>query len=244
MAIGQQFSSLEVVNQDLGKEVVSENGLEAADRELGKQVVSEGGMEAVGQRPESRQPRRIPEKIRPFRSRKRLWMIIIFLLSAMVLAAVLGGVLAPKKSHPSSCRFNSGLTGKCISTSTCADDGGKSEAGHCPGPVYIQCCTYSNTTSSSTSSPVPVPTPQSNPVQRNIAALAYPAGTSNVTRLYYQDSNGSLIEGVLDTSFKSWNFTSIGNIEKSNNALAAAVSRPGFPLVSYYARLEFHFNSA
>ncbi|KAE8447053.1 hypothetical protein EG329_011188 [Mollisiaceae sp. DMI_Dod_QoI] len=57
----------------------------------------------------------------------------------------------PESSHPDvltrspavdSCTINSGQKGECILTSTCSSQGGKSEAGHCPGATDIQCCTY------------------------------------------------------------------------------------------------------
>ncbi|MCJ1264543.1 hypothetical protein MMC22_004415 [Lobaria immixta] len=46
-------------------------------------------------------------------------------------------------SGATSCKTKSGLSGTCISTSTCSSGGGKSEAGHCPGAADIQCCTHS-----------------------------------------------------------------------------------------------------
>ena len=51
-----------------------------------------------------------------------------------------------------SCKANSGESGTCISTSSCAAQGGKSEAGHCPGAADIQCCYYPSRTTLTTSS--------------------------------------------------------------------------------------------
>jgi hypothetical protein len=42
------------------------------------------------------------------------------------------------------CTANNGLFGTCISTSSCSDQGGISEAGHCPGAANIQCCYFSD----------------------------------------------------------------------------------------------------
>jgi hypothetical protein len=39
-----------------------------------------------------------------------------------------------------SCTVRNGALGTCISTSDCSRTGGKSEAGHCPGPSNIQVC--------------------------------------------------------------------------------------------------------
>lgn len=41
------------------------------------------------------------------------------------------------------CTIRSGLKGECIATNECSKRGGRSEAGHCPGPANIQCCTTS-----------------------------------------------------------------------------------------------------
>lgn len=35
-----------------------------------------------------------------------------------------------------------GMSGECISTSSCAAEGGTSTAGYCPGATNIQCCTF------------------------------------------------------------------------------------------------------
>jgi hypothetical protein len=51
-----------------------------------------------------------------------------------------------------SCKVSSGESGTCISTSSCAAQGGNSEAGHCPGPADIQCCYYPSRTTFTTSS--------------------------------------------------------------------------------------------
>ena len=51
-----------------------------------------------------------------------------------------------------SCKVSSGESGTCISTSSCAAQGGNSEAGHCPGPADIQCCYYPSRTTFATSS--------------------------------------------------------------------------------------------
>jgi hypothetical protein len=53
------------------------------------------------------------------------------------------------------CTVNSGQSGTCISTSECASQGWKSEAGHCPGAADIQCCYKPSET---TNPPVPGPT--------------------------------------------------------------------------------------
>ncbi|KIX09755.1 uncharacterized protein Z518_00836 [Rhinocladiella mackenziei CBS 650.93] len=43
-----------------------------------------------------------------------------------------------------SCTADNGLLGTCISTSSCSNQGGISEAGHCPGGIDIQCCYFSD----------------------------------------------------------------------------------------------------
>lgn len=49
--------------------------------------------------------------------------------------------MTPPGSEPTpTCKNNANLDGTCISTDSCKNLGGYSEAGHCPGPANIQCC--------------------------------------------------------------------------------------------------------
>ncbi len=43
-----------------------------------------------------------------------------------------------ERTDGTSCTVRNGALGTCISTSDCSRTGGKSEAGHCPGPSNIQ----------------------------------------------------------------------------------------------------------
>ena len=69
---------------------------------------------------------------------------IQFLSVVTVLLASSSQVLAIPGlfQRDTACRINSGQSGVCISTSSCSGSGGSSQAGHCPGPIDIQCCTY------------------------------------------------------------------------------------------------------
>jgi len=67
--------------------------------------------------------------------------LLLWTLSPQVFAAP--GVPVPALfARDTACTINSGQSGICISTSSCASSGGHSEAGHCPGAANIQCCTY------------------------------------------------------------------------------------------------------
>lgn len=91
-----------------------------------------------------------------------------------------------------------------------------------------------SSTPSSTPSPAtvtPVSTPTIDLLQRKIAAVSYPTSDSNATHLYYQDGEGILVQVTPATETNSWGVYQIGRYGKNNTALAAAISRPGFPLV-------------
>lgn len=209
MATQEAFSTLEVVDPHFEKEVVTENGIETVNSDIGKQVVTESGIEAVDLplSPVQSHYQLNPDKRRPLRSRNLFWIIVSVSLAGAIVAAALGGILGSRKG-----RFRS------------------QPQNAMPSP-----------TPSSDPSPQPTTNPRSDLMHRKIAALSYPVGVTNVTRLYYQDSNGSFVEGMCDTNnqIKAWNLTLIGNFENNyrlNSALAAAVSRPGFPLVGYHTR--------
>ncbi|KUJ24686.1 uncharacterized protein LY89DRAFT_713478 [Mollisia scopiformis] len=90
--------------------------------------------------------------------------------------------------------------------------------------------------SSKSSTSTPSSTPSSNAtLQHQIAAVAFPSNDINNTRVYYQANDGTLVEAANSASNTTWGFTSIGHPEKLDSSLAAAVSRPGFPLeISVY----------
>ena len=68
--------------------------------------------------------------------------------------------------------------------------------------------------------------------QRNIAALSYALNSVNNTRVYFQDDDGQIIEAAKSTDNPKWSISRIGIGGKNGSAIAAAVSRPGFPLVN------------
>ena len=67
--------------------------------------------------------------------------------------------------------------------------------------------------------------------QRNIAALSYSLNSVNNTRVYFQDDDGQIIEAANSADNPKWSINRIGIGGKNGSAIAAAVSRPGFPLV-------------
>ncbi|KAF8852319.1 hypothetical protein BDZ45DRAFT_695169 [Acephala macrosclerotiorum] len=68
-----------------------------------------------------------------------------------------------------------------------------------------------------------------------IAATAYGSNSINNTRVYYLADDGALTEAASSTSNTTWGFTKLGYPEKNDSVLAAAVSRPNFPLeISVY----------
>ncbi|KAI9808471.1 MAG: hypothetical protein M1827_007224 [Pycnora praestabilis] len=83
----------------------------------------------------------------------------------------------------------------------------------------------SSSTSSTTNSH-PSSTPYA--YQRNIAAVSTTLNSQNTTRVYYQDDTGQLFEAVEDGS--TWQNNALGFSAKNGSPIAAAISRPGFPL--------------
>lgn len=76
------------------------------------------------------------------------------------------------------------------------------------------------------------PSPSNSTVaySRNIAAVSYAFDNINNTRVYFQENNGALIEAANSATNATWGLSTVGSF-KNESALAAAVSRPGFPLV-------------
>ena len=91
--------------------------------------------------------------------------------------------------------------------------------------------------SSSNSSAVPISSPTS-PPQRNIAALSFASESVNNTRVYFQDNVGQIMEAANTANDTKWSINGTGIIGKNGSAIAAAVSRPEFPLVSYVSYID------
>ena len=92
-------------------------------------------------------------------------------------------------------------------------------------------------TSSSTESPnrlsnSSVISPSARPPQRNIAALSFALNSVNNTRIYFQDDAGQIVEAANSAANTTWSINRTGISGKNGSAIAAAVSRPDFFLVS------------
>ena len=88
-------------------------------------------------------------------------------------------------------------------------------------------------TSSSNSSAVPA-----SPPQRNIAAVSFASESVNNTRVYFQDNVGQIMEATNTANDTTWSVDGTGVIGKNGSAIAAAVSRPDFPLVSHVSYIR------
>ena len=87
--------------------------------------------------------------------------------------------------------------------------------------------------SSATSAPAPpISSPPTSLPQRNIAALSFASDSVNNTRVYFQDNVGQIMEAAKSGKDTKWSIIGTGTVGKNGSALAAAVSRPDFPLVS------------
>ena len=69
------------------------------------------------------------------------------------------------------------------------------------------------------------------PPQRNIAALSFTLHSVNNTRIYFQDNMGQIMEAANSAENNTWSINRTGIGGKNGSAIAAAVSRPGFPTV-------------
>ena len=99
-------------------------------------------------------------------------------------------------------------------------------------------------TSPSNSSAIPAPTPPissspTSPPQRNIAALSFAAESANNTRVYFQGNAGQIMEAANSAEDTKWSVNGTGIIGKNGTAIAAAVSRPAYPLVSRFSYMNW-----
>ena len=86
---------------------------------------------------------------------------------------------------------------------------------------------------SNSSAEPPSTPPHDSPPQHNIAALSFVSNSVNNTRVYFQDNVGQILEAANSADNMTWNINRTGITGKNGSAIAAAVSRPGFPFVSY-----------
>jgi hypothetical protein len=73
--------------------------------------------------------------------------------------------------------------------------------------------------------------PSTTASKRMIAALSFVSSDVNQTRVYYQDNTGILIEAATSADSSTWTNKALNFSAVNGSAMAAAVSRPGFPLV-------------
>ena len=98
------------------------------------------------------------------------------------------------------------------------------------GSRHKSSATASLTGSLNSSATPPPPTTQP---QRNIAALSFALKSVNNSRVYFQDNVGQILEAANSADNGTWSIKKTGIGAKNGSAIAAAVSRPGFPLVSH-----------
>ena len=79
--------------------------------------------------------------------------------------------------------------------------------------------------------------PSAAPPQRNIAALSFASNSVN-THVYFQDDVGQIIEAASSADNTTWRINRTGIGGKNGSAIAAAVSRPDFPLASYVSSIS------
>lgn len=77
--------------------------------------------------------------------------------------------------------------------------------------------------------------PSATPPQRNIAALSFTSESVNNTRV------GQIMEAANSADHMAWSINRTGFGGKNGSAIAAAVSRPAFPLVSQVSSMSIDF---
>ena len=92
-------------------------------------------------------------------------------------------------------------------------------------------------TSPLTSLPTTITTLPNKAFERKVAALSFasddnPSQSVNLTHVYFQDNLGRLLEASNSADNASWVVSKTPVTAKTGSAIAAAVSRPGFPRVS------------
>ncbi len=77
----------------------------------------------------------------------------------------------------------------------------------------------------------------SNTTGHNIAAVSFAVNGFNNTRVYYQNQAGQILEAASSVFNGTWTNRNLGFVAKNGSAIAAAVSRPGFPPVCFTTHL-------
>lgn len=132
---------------------------------------------------------------------RRKWLIIGAIVAVLIIIAAVVGGVLGSKGKKNSSEE---------STSSSATSGTSTSA----------------ISPSGTSSSLPTPTIAQ---KRNIAAVSFENKSVNQTRLYFQKNDGKLVESVPGGT--TGRLLEFDTTAKKGTALAAAVSRPGFPLV-------------
>lgn len=69
-------------------------------------------------------------------------------------------------------------------------------------------------------------------MRRNVAAVSLQDGSTNRTWVFYRNNEGQIVRSGATSPEGPWTTNETGSSGQEGSALAAAVSRPGFPLVS------------
>ena len=140
--------------------------------------------------------------------KRKTWWILPAVIAALlvIIGASVGGVLASRKtSSDASTPGNSTSSNPTSSNSTSSN------------------LTPLNSTSSNSSATF----------SSKIATVGYLDSGSNVTRLYYQDNTGQIVEWSR-VGTKSWTGPSpLGFVAKAGSPIAASTARPGYTFVSF-----------
>lgn len=147
----------------------------------------------------------------------------MMLVSLIALASILGVVMKSRQQASASPSTTSSIN-EITSMVTLAS------------PTVSTSTTISQ--SLSTAQGTVVATPSSN-VIRNIAAVSYTSDFVNITKIYYSNNSGQLIEATTSNASLSttptWTKNMLNYTTNNGSAIAAAVSRPGLePMVMIY----------
>ncbi|THV52262.1 hypothetical protein BGAL_0084g00220 [Botrytis galanthina] len=137
------------------------------------------------------------------------WYILAGVIGLIVIiAAVVGGVVASKKKNVANV---DGVPGSTESSNSSSPTASTTNPSTSKSPT-------STITASLASSTIA-------PFQRNVAAISYESNNVNNTRVYYQDNQGNILEAHNNASSGNWSTSSVVTA-KNGSSFAAAVTMP------------------
>lgn len=202
------------VAPDEGKQVAPDDGKQTPLDDGKQHIGNDGEIEVVAEE-ESCAQELSHHDVQVCPPSRRQWILYGGAVgSTVILALVLGIVFGSRHKHKAS----------TITSLTSLSNASATSSSALSSPAASSLATPSPTT--------PFPTTS---IHRNIAALSFPSGSINNTRVYFQNNAGQIIEASNAANKTTWFHRTIGVGGKNGSAIAAAISRPSYPQVNHVA---------